>query len=263
MADGYKHRPTGVEGLARELKDLRRQVENVRAAHKMFSAVIGAGGITITDGGHLRITDGANWFLNAAPFDFTVYSLDADGNLAGPFAGMNPGDINVVAGDLATGGGMNTDEVNGCLGIYSLTGKVKIQHQTTGSAANAVLDAATGIIYRSTSSKRYKRDVMNLPRVDVAAVLKLQPKTWRDRREVEENPDTERRYVGLIAEDLDKLGLGAFVEYDEQGRPDAIPYPLMFLPLLEVAKAEHARVDELTKQVAKLASRLDKIEGTS
>lgn len=260
MGDGYKFRPQGEAGMRKIIKELRTGVDNLRAAHKLFSAVIGAGGITIQDGGSLRIV-GANWLLNAAAFDFTVYTVDADGNLAGPFAGMNPGDINVVASDLATGGGINTDVANGCLGIYSLTSKVKIQHLTTAAAANAVLDAGTGILTRSTSSRRYKDDVEDMAPLDLDAVLAMQPKTWRDKLEIEADPNTTRRYVGLIAEDLDALGLTQFIVYDDDGQPEAISYPLMFIPLLELAKDQQARLDRQQEQIDALTRRLDALDG--
>jgi hypothetical protein len=60
-------------------------------------------------------------------------------------------------------------------------------HATTASAANMFLDSSTYQVRRSTSSLRYKTDVVDLD-LDLDAVRNLRPVRFRDRSEVEENP---------------------------------------------------------------------------
>lgn len=132
------------------------------------------------------------------------------------------------------------------------TTSVYLGHTTTSSAANARLET-TGQLLRSTSSRRYKQDI-ETAQVDPAAVLSLEPRTWRDRAQVADDPDTDRRYVGFIAEELDEAGLGQFVEYDDQGRPDAIQYDRLSAALLVVVKQQQQQLDALTARVDALTA---------
>ncbi|GAA5122157.1 hypothetical protein GCM10023339_40120 [Alloalcanivorax gelatiniphagus] len=74
------------------------------------------------------------------------------------------------------------------------------------------------------------------------AVLQMRGRTWRDKAQVEQDPDTEDRYVGFIAEELDELGLTAFVEYDDEGQPNAIAYDRLSVALLAVLKDQERRL---------------------
>ena len=57
--------------------------------------------------------------------------------------------------------------------------------------------------------------------------------------------------VGLIAEDLDALGLDRLVIYDEQGRPDAVRYETLSLYLLEIVKDLKAQNEDLEQRLEK------------
>jgi hypothetical protein len=118
-----------------------------------------------------------------------------------------------------------------------------IAHTTTSNAANAYLQTS-GLLQRSTSSLRYKQDVEDAV-IDPAAVLQLQPRTWRDKLEVQRDPDVERRYVGFIAEELDSIGLKQFVNYDDEDRPDSISYDRLSAALIVVIQDLASRVSAL------------------
>lgn len=134
-----------------------------------------------------------------------------------------------------------------------LTGSATyIGHTTTSSAANARLES-NGLLTRVTSSLRYKQDV-EAADIDSGAVLSVEPRTWRDRAEVEADPETTHRHVGFIAEELDAAGLVEFVEYDDQGRPDAVQYDRLTAALLTVVKTQQDQLDDLTRRVAALES---------
>lgn len=140
--------------------------------------------------------------------------------------------------------------------IASETSRVFIEHATTSAGANCVIGTG-GLVERSTSSLRYKQDVEDLA-VDVDDVLKLRPRTWRDRLEVEADPDADTRYVGFIAEELDAAGLGQWVLYDDEGRPDAIAYDRLTAALVPVLQAQQDQIDTLTRAVDELRARLPK-----
>lgn len=113
----------------------------------------------------------------------------------------------------------------------------------TSAGANLSMDGVERVL-RSTSSRRYKRDIEDAE-VDPAPVLAMEPKTWRDKAEVERDPDTEQRYVGFIAEDLEELGLTEFLTYDAEGRPDAIQYDRLSVALLAVLKDQERRLSRV------------------
>lgn len=133
----------------------------------------------------------------------------------------------------------------------------------TSDAANVNFNFSNGRLRIVTSSKRFKQDIEPVA-IDPAAVLQLVGKTWRDKAEVEADPDTTSRYVGVIAEDLDDLGLTEFVTYDEEQRPHAVKYDRLFVALLAVARhqeqqqsAQDDRIADLEQQVTRLTERLD------
>jgi hypothetical protein len=133
---------------------------------------------------------------------------------------------------------------------------------TTGSAANMRLDTTGGIpvVYYVASSRRYKEDIDDAV-IEPQEVLQMQARTWVDKGTVdrlgEEGDEVDvARNVGFIAEELDALpSLRQFVDYDDQGRPDAIQYDRLTVALLELAKTHQA-------QIAALAERLDALEAT-
>lgn len=114
---------------------------------------------------------------------------------------------------------------------------------TTGSAANVHM-SLTGLISQVTSSIQNKVDVEDAP-IDIDALLRLRPRTWRDRAEVEREPETDRWHVGLVAEEVDEAGLPEFVDYDEAGQPQAVTYDRLVVALLEVVKEQQGRLDAL------------------
>lgn len=143
---------------------------------------------------------------------------------------------------------------------------------TSGSTANARIEA-NGQLTVISSSARYKTDIEDLT-VEPATVLQLRPRSWMPgpvpRRcppwmhethsdeechagETIDPPDDARREVGFVAEELDALGLGDFVEYDEVGRPDAIRYDRLTAALIPVLQQQQAQIDALT-------ARLDALE---
>ena len=92
-------------------------------------------------------------------------------------------------------------------GVYS---------NTSGGAANVYVDS-NGEMYRSTSSLRYKDNVEDSTH-GLSEVMSLRSVTYTGKN----NPDVV--LGGLIAEEVHSAGLSEFVEYDGEGRPDALHY---------------------------------------
>lgn len=118
-----------------------------------------------------------------------------------------------------------------------------ITPDTTASSANVFM-SEFGFIARVTSAAAAKVDVEDLE-VDSGEVLALRPRTWRDRGEVERDPDTDRWHVGLVAEEVEAAGLEEFVDYDEAGSPQAVAYDRLAIALLTVVQDQQRRLDAL------------------
>lgn len=252
MAGGYQHRPRGVEGFAAVLADLQRQINALRATAPLTSAVIGKGGITVTGGGGLTLKDlgslvaeypngeAAVFFGALVPPELYKSGLLIQDEGGGAFfyaATLTDGTNRVSSG---------ADEI-----LFDSPRLLFYGLPTTSSAANLRLDVVDGepLIKYVTSSARYKDDIEDLD-VDVDAFLALRPRTWRDKAD---GPDSTRRHVGFIAEEVDDLGL-PFVDYDDQGRPDALQYDRFMTGAVRTIQAQQDQIDALTRRLDALDS---------
>ena len=112
----------------------------------------------------------------------------------------------------------------GCFGIrddgafYSGQASLSPYNLTTAAAANLVV-AADYYLYRSTSSARYKKNIVDYDR-GLAAVRKLRAVYYEGKGEIDEG----QRFAGFVAEEVYDSGLTEFVVLDKEGKPDALHY---------------------------------------
>lgn len=131
--------------------------------------------------------------------------------------------------------------------FYTGQGANSPMNATTANGANVYIDNTDkGRLYRSTSSIKYKKDVIDYTR-GLNEVMQLRPVFYKG---ISDN-DGDKQFAGLIAEEVDELGLTEFVQYRTDGTPDALAYQNM------VALAFKA-IQELSQQNQDLKSRLDK-----
>jgi len=140
----------------------------------------------------------------------------------------------------------------------------RFYENTSTSTTNLLRVSSSGIVWRSTSSRRYKllEEPISLERAK--KFLNISAKTWydkkfcdiyvdalnyHDKRELQEYYGKEklRRIPGLIAEDLHDEGLCEYVEYDDQGRPDGIS-SFAWAPMLELIKDLYNELEELKNE---------------
>ncbi|MEV8029275.1 hypothetical protein [Cellulosimicrobium funkei] len=138
----------------------------------------------------------------------------------------------------------------GEIGFYSETGRLRVPWTNASAAANVALDA-DGIILRVSSALKYKQDLEDY-NADPDAVLALRPRTWRDRGEVERDPDTTNRYVGFIAEEVHDAGLTDLVVYDADGNPDALSYDRFSAALISLIRRQQDQIDTLRTELDEL-----------
>jgi hypothetical protein len=111
---------------------------------------------------------------------------------------------------------------------------------TTGNAANMFVSSGDGAIYRSTSSIKYKRNVKNYEK-GLKEVLNLRPVTYEGLGKI----DSNKTFAGLIAEEVHELGLNEFVQYAEDGTPDALGYQNMIALLTKAIQELKQEIDTL------------------
>lgn len=223
--------------------------------------------LTITaDANLFAIADNQLW-LEAGPGDMFLFSAGAVsiGTASNRIAGTifmrgasnldlstNGGDVFLVSDneDVTVGAGGNIFVNSGNqIQLNAGANEVFVAHNT-GTADDCHIQSG-GLILRNVSSRRYKTNIVDY-HTDPEKVLNLRPRTWQDQTDVEADPETDRWHVGFVAEELDELGLGDFVNYDEEGRPDSIPYARLVVALLEVLKLQQRQIDWLADRVAAL-----------
>lgn len=117
---------------------------------------------------------------------------------------------------------------------------------TTATAANATL-LSDGFFYRSTSSIKYKQNVQNATH-GLAEVMALRPVTYEGKSDV----DAGKVFGGLIAEEVHDAGLTEFVQYAEDGSPDALSYGNMVSLLVKAIQELNAKIELQSIEIAKL-----------
>ena len=115
---------------------------------------------------------------------------------------------------------------------------------TTASAANMYVDSG-GLVYRSTSSLKYKTSVQDATH-GLAEVMALRSVIYKGKN------DGDTVFGGLIAEEVHAAGLTEFVQYAEDGTPDALAYGNMVSLCIKAIQEQQALITQLQADVAAL-----------
>jgi hypothetical protein len=110
-------------------------------------------------------------------------------------------------------------------------------NNTTANAANMFV-TADGVLQRSTSSLKYKTDVQAALH-GLAEVMALRSVTYKGKH------DGERIFGGFVAEEVHEVGLTEFVEYAEDGTPDAVAYGHMVALMAKAIQEQQAIINDL------------------
>lgn len=121
---------------------------------------------------------------------------------------------------------------------------------TSAASANLALNSSTGVLTRSTSSRRYKRDITDAD-LDPETLLQLEPRRFRSKAEVEEQGDAAPEHVGFIAEEAADLGLDEFVTCDDEG-PEAFSYAGYVVGLQAIVRHQAQQIADLTERLERL-----------
>ncbi|RLV54840.1 tail fiber domain-containing protein [Aeromicrobium phragmitis] len=277
MAGGFPpSRPEGDAAIARIVQALRRDVDALKASAGILSAVIGSGGVTVKDGGGMSIEaggflrayhsngEGAIYFGALLPEDTYESGLLLADLLGaarfwvaqrddGVFEVVSRADRTRLVGGEVFVGDSDTTTLTRLRGqeIRISTGHLSVYDlPTTSAAANLHLGTVGGqwTVAYITSSRRYKQDIEDLD-VDPLAVLKWQPRTWRDKTDVAAVGGEAKRHIGFIAEEVDEAGTPEFVIHDDEGLADGLAYDRMTIGLHAVDKYQQKQIEDLRAEL--------------
>lgn len=153
-----------------------------------------------------------------------------------------------IANNATLGNTTSTD----CTVSGPLRNPAAVAYNITGTRRALWIEDATGRLGYTSSTRAVKQDIE--PAVMSAeSLMKLQIVTYRYIAAVSEHGDAAAVEIGLIAEDVAKLGFDWLVIRGPKGKPEGIHYDLLALAAL--AAAQHAM-----RQHAELAERVSKLE---
>lgn len=138
----------------------------------------------------------------------------------------------------------------------------------SGSGGSSLQIAGDGALFVQSSASKYKEDIKYDGSTSVGdKFLTLDPATWQDKDEYEQRKlyretgiepthqirMTDKRYYGLIAEDLVKAGLEEFVVRDEvTGEVNGLEYDKVAISLIPVVREQRDAINELRLEVERL-----------
>ena len=133
--------------------------------------------------------------------------------------------------------------------------------QNTTSATSNVHIRSDGIMFMIGSASKYKSDIQLLENeVDYSKrILDLHPKSWIDKGE-QERADVRGRYYGVIAEDVEALGLSEYTTKNKDGELESVQYDRLWTLLLPVVREQESEIKNLKQELADLKAMLTEKE---
>ncbi len=200
------------------------------------------------EGGECFISSGGGGVGATAGGAGALLTLKAGNGGNGGAAGGDGGTVDIDPGLAGSGGGGTNGEINLGQGVapsavnLAAANLILTNVATTGNAANAVIDAGTGQVQRSTSLSRYKDNQRALD-FNTSAVYRLVPKSYESNldRHKDGTPITQ---FGLVAEEVAAV-LPQLAEYTPEGELTGVQYSKLAVVLLAELKKLHARIEEL------------------
>jgi len=145
--------------------------------------------------------------------------------------------------------------INATSNGYGVTGGIyapSVYGFTTASAANMHIENG-GFMRRSTSSLKYKTDVQDATH-GLAKVMQLRPVTYKGIN------DGDKVFGGLIAEEVHEAGLTEFVQYAEDGSPDALAYGNMVSLCVKAFQEMKAIIDTQASTITQLQADVEALK---
>ncbi|MEO0077230.1 MAG: tail fiber domain-containing protein, partial [candidate division WOR-3 bacterium] len=128
------------------------------------------------------------------------------------------------------------------------------------NSANVYYDTNTGIFYWYNPAPgpiKYKENIQPLE-ADFEKILSIQPVSFTYK-------GTNKKGIGYIAEDLEKMGLKDFLNYNPTtGELESIKYDMLSIYIVEILKKQQKEIEELKAEINRMSrtDRTDKTDGT-
>ena len=205
-----------------------------------------SGGIVFSLAGNNTSGAGANSVFTAA------MTLDSSGNL---LVGKTATDNSERLGVKSSGSTNSTYAVrvdnSAATAMFMVRDDGYVRSPTTynltGGTANVVIDA-NGFFTRATSSLRYKKDVVDYDK-GLEIVNLLRPVYYKSSVAGADGTIPDTQFAGMIAEEIDVLGLSEFVEYGPDGEVESIRYGNMVSLAFKAIQELSAELNELKKRI--------------
>lgn len=178
---------------------------------------------------------------------YSGYSVDAGSN-TGNYVGFNRNSsdkMNFFAGKTADGTKrMGSDD------LYASSGSGKALHITSG-----------GSIVAYSSSERFKEYIETASDVNPKSLLNLDLKSWiyKSSHSLVSVGEPIRRVYGLIAEDVERVGLNQYVERDINGRVEGYK-PELWTVTIPILKEHEESIEALKQKVKKLEGKIEALQ---
>jgi hypothetical protein len=163
------------------------------------------------------------------------------------------GSIDINSDSILSLTGFNNLNLSSANGAIFAIGQFRNQYaydNPVTTIPNLTVSTA-GLLRRTTnanSSFDIKTDIAPL-QVDIPSYLSLTPIIYRYKAEVLSGSANPALFSGFIAEDLDKLGFRDLVQYDRDGKPEAIRYDRITGYLHLVVKDQERRLIDLERKL--------------
>ena len=217
------------------------------AAEPFTGIYSGAWNFMVYDAGDVGITNSMTWNNGKS-------SLNADqGGSIELGNGITAGAVPYIDFHYGTGAAQDynmriINEANGALAVYG--GTLKVGNLAGVGSRNVVADAS-GILSAPVSSRRYKKDIVDLT-ADPGNALKLRPVRFKWKKD-------DSADIGLIAEDVDQI-IKDLVIYNADGKPEGVKYEKVPLYLLITIRDQQKQIEALKKQNDDILKRLESLE---
>jgi hypothetical protein len=187
----------------------------------------------------MRIKSTGNVIINNTSDNGAKFQVKGQSATGDDFA------VIITDSNNTTSFGVRNDKLINTPGVYGYA---------YASTANVFVQS-DGFLGRNTSSLKYKKNVEDYSR-GLKDVLKLRPVLYESKNPTEAN----KKFTGFIAEEIDTIGLTEFVQYAEDGTPDALMYPHFVALLAKAIQEQNVLIQEQNVLIQDLTERLSILE---
>ena len=216
--------------------------------------------------GTTRVNSGATESIKQMASTATItagYKIAMQSKYIDLWAG-DSGEITLNAQRTDINGGGDSSSYGGIsFGSNGSKGRVwskSIYYYTGSGSANMAVNEY-GTIYRATSARKYKANIVIANKViaDAKKILEINPVSWIDKFELSSG-NVKGRYYGFIADEFHEKGMTEVVNYGEMGQVEGLAYDRLTM-YHNVILSDHEREVQLLKQeVEQLKIRIQELE---